>query len=285
MLYRDYDTVEALDAQYTTTRGVDDPDAILARWAADSNAARRDLPVHAGLRFGPHRDERLDLFVAGTAAPVHVFVHGGYWRRFHAEDFSFVARALVEAGVTVAVPNYSLCPAVGIGEIVRQVRAALAWTYTNVTRYGGDPERITVSGHSAGGHLAAMALATAWEADYGLPADLLKAACSISGLFDLAPLRHTWLQPWLQLDGDQVERLSPLRHLPAAGPPLLVTVGTLESDEFQRQSQDYLAAWRERGLPGEWLALPERNHFTALDALTEPAHPLFEAVLAQATGA
>ena len=127
MLYRDYATVEALDEQYTTTRGVPDADAILARWARDSAAARAALELRAGLRFGPHRDERLDLFPAGSGAPLHVFIHGGYWRRFHAEDFSFVAPALVAAGVAVAVPNYSLCPGVGIGEIVRRSAACSTW--------------------------------------------------------------------------------------------------------------------------------------------------------------
>jgi len=283
MLFRNYATVEQLDQQYNTMLGVDDVDSILARWAAHSNATRAALPGHLGLRFGPHRDERLDVFAAGRSAPVHVFVHGGYWRRFHAEDFSFVARALVEAGVTVAVPNYSLCPAVGIAEIVRQMRAALAWVYANATHFEGDPQRITVSGHSAGGHLTAMLLATRWEEDYGLPGDLIKGACPISGLFDLSPLRYTYLQPWLQLDGDQSARLSPVLDMPVQAPRIVVTVGGNESPEFQRQSREYLAAWHGAGLRGDWLDLPGRNHFSALDALTEPGHPLFESVLALAT--
>lgn len=283
MLYRDYRTVEELDRQYTTTLGVDGVDVILARWAAHSNAARERWRDHLGLRYGPHRDERLDVFTTGVAAPVHVFLHGGYWRRFHAEDFSFVAGGLVEAGVCVVVPNYSLCPQVGIGEIVRQMRAALAWVFANTARFGGDPARITVSGHSAGAHLAAMLLATDWAGDYGLPADLLRGAGLLSGLFDLAPLRFSFLQPWLQLDGDQVLRLSPMSVLPASGPRVLMAVGGRESAEFQRQSRDYLAAWQANGHAGEWLELPGHDHFSALDELITPGRPLFDALMEMAT--
>lgn len=283
MLYRDYATVDELGAQYDTTRGVAQPDAILARWTEASRQARRGDGARLGIRFGPHRDERLDIFCAGDGAPVHVFIHGGYWRRFHAEDFSFVATELCRTGVTVVVINYSLCPEVDIDEIVRQARAALAWTHANISHHGGDPARITVSGHSAGGHLAAMLLATDWERDYELPADIIKAACPISGLFDLSPFPYTWLQPWLQLGWDQVRRCSPLFRLPARGPRMVVTVGGEESAEFQRQSREYLVAWRAHGLPGEWLDLPGRNHFTALDALCEPDHALFRTVLDLAT--
>ena len=129
-----------------------------------------------------------------------------------------------------------------------------------------------------------MLLATDWHGEYDLPADLVKGACAISGLFDLAPLRYTFLQPWLQLDADEVQRCSPLAHLPPAGPPLVVAVGALESDEFQRQSGEYLAAWRARGLAGRSVGLEGRDHFSALDALTEPSHALFGAVLELAAG-
>lgn len=284
MLYRDHGSVEELDRQYTTTLGVDHLDDILARWRESSNAVRSRRGEHLGLRYGPHVDERLDLFAAGATAPVHVFLHGGYWRRFHAEDFAFVAAGLVEAGVCVVVPNYSLCPGVGIGEIVRQMRAAIAWVHGNAARYGGDPARISVSGHSAGGHLGAMLLATEWERDYGLPGGLLRGACLLSGLFDLAPLRYTFLQPWLQLDGDQVQALSPIAHLPASAPPLLLAVGGKESEEFQRQSRDYLAAWRDRGLCGEQVPLPGHDHFSALDQMVTPGTGLFDRLLELVTG-
>lgn len=281
-LYRDFSTVEALDASYDTTRGVADVDAIVMRWRQESEALRTGSDARLGLRFGPHLDEYLDLFPAGPGAPVHLFVHGGYWRRFTAADFSFVAGALVEHGVTVAVTNYSLCPNVRLAEIVRQTRASVAWLHANVERFGGDPGRITISGHSAGAHLAAMALATDWCEEYGLAEEPIKGACLVSGLFDLGPFPYTWLQPSLQLSWDEVRRYSPLNHLPRRAPGLLITVGSEESAEFHRQSRAYLEAWRAAGHDGEWIELPGRHHFSALDALTEATNPLFRAVLAQA---
>jgi arylformamidase len=137
------------------------------------------------------------------------------------------------------VTNYALCPAVTIDEVVRQTRAAVAWAYRNARSFGGDPERLHVAGHSAGGHLVAMVLATDWPGDYGLPADIIKGATAISGLFDLAPFPYTFLQPKVQLTWDQVRRNSPILHLPATAPPLLVAYGEDETAEFKRQSEDF----------------------------------------------
>ena len=202
------------------------------------------------MRYGPTLAEYCDVFPAGPAAPVHVFIHGGYWRRFSARDHDFVVPQLVAAGLTVVVVNYALCPIVSLDEIVRQVRAAIAWTYGHAGEFGADPSRLTVSGHSAGGHLTAMALLTDWAGDYGLPADIIKGAVAISGLFDLGFVPYSYIQPKVQATWDQVARLSPIRHLPGAAPPLLVAVGGDETDEFRRQSRDFHAAWRVGGPPG-----------------------------------
>ncbi|MDX6752125.1 alpha/beta hydrolase [Geminicoccaceae bacterium 1502E] len=281
-LYRDFTSQEELDREYNPGAALPESAALIEGWAARSERARATLPCETGLRFGPSLDEYLDLYPAGPGTPLHVFVHGGYWRRFTAREHGFVAPALVGAGVSVAVLNYALCPKVTIDEIVRQVRAALAWLHAHAGRYDCDPARITLSGHSAGGHLTAMALLTDWPGDYGLPEDLVKGGLAISGLFDLAPFPYTYLQPSLQLGWDQVRRNSPILHLPPSAAPLDVAVGGAESVEFRRQSRDFHAAWQERGLDGDLLEVPDANHFTVLEELERPQSPLLASLLARA---
>ena len=283
MLYRDFATVEAIDAEYNLGVRVPENAEFTDRWARESAAARDSLDCTLGLRFGPTNEEYLDIFPASGASdrhsPVHVFIHGGYWRRFTAREFSFIAPTLVAAGVTVVVVNYALCPAVSIDEIVRQSRAALAWTHDHIADHGGDPTRITVSGHSAGGHLTAMLMATDWTADYGRPADLIKGACPISGLYDLAPMQYTFIQASVQLNGDSVARLSPIGFIPAVAPKISIAVGGAETDEFVRQSRDYHEAWCAAGLDAELLVIENRHHFDILDGFQDTESALFHTIL------
>jgi arylformamidase len=181
--------------------------------------------------------------------------------------------------VATVVTNYALCPAVTIDEVVRQTRAAVAWAYRNARSFGGDPERLHVAGHSAGGHLVAMLLTTDWPGDYGLPADTIKGVTAISGLFDLAPFPYTFLQPKVQLTWDQVRRNSPILHLPTSAPPLLVAYGEDETAEFKRQSEDFLAAWKGNGLSGERLVISGKNHYDVIDGLLDAGSPLLSGIL------
>ena len=280
-LYRDFRTQEELDAHYRLDL-VCDVQAYMEGWQRDSERARAELEHRPDVPYGPSLDERLDLFPAPPRAgggrgapPILIFIHGGYWRRFTAREFSFVARGPTAAGLTTLVPTYSLCPKVTVDEIVRQMRAAVAWAWRNADEIGGDRERIFVAGHSAGGHLTAMCLLTDWEGGYGLPRDVVKGGCAISGLFDLRPFPYTYLQPALQLDMAQALRNSPhLLDLPGAAPPLLVTYGTAETPEFQRQSEDFLARWRGHGLAGRSFPQPGRDHFTAIADLADADAPL-----------
>ena len=282
MLYRDFATVEDLDREYNLQLRVPEAPAIIERWARESEAARAKLGGALGVRFGPTVDEDLDIFPAtgGGKRPVHLFIHGGYWRRFTAREFSFVAPRLVEAGVCVAVSNYALCPKVSVTEIVRQTRAALAWLHGHAADYGGDAGRITVSGHSAGGHLTALMLATDWPGDYGLPAELIKGACPISGVHDLGPVPYTFIQPSVQLSWDEARRLSPIDLIPASAPPITVAVGGGETDEFVRQSRAYAEACRAAGLGCAYLEIDGAHHFDILDGFTDPGSRLFKAILA-----
>jgi len=268
-LYRDFSTQEEIDAAYRTDHGIDLP-ALLRRYAALGARTREELPCRLGLSYGPTRAETLDFFPAAPGAPVLVFVHGGYWRLGSARDVSMLARGPLAHGIAVALTDYALCPAVTIDEITRQSRAAVAWLWHNADTLGIDRNRIVIAGHSAGGQQVGMLLATDWPGQYDLPPDIVKGAIAVSGLFDLRPLRHSWLQPKIQLDAGIIERQSPLLHIPDRGPPLVLTCGGTESPEFHRQSKDYLAAWQARGLPGSFVEQPDANHFVAVESLVEP---------------
>jgi arylformamidase len=280
MLYRGFATQAEIDREYDVETMVPDFRPYAQHFIEESAKTRADLQVKLNLRFGPTLDEHLDFFPAGRPnAPLLVFIHGGYWRTLSAKEFSLVARGPVARGMAVAVTNYSLCPKVTIAEITRQSRAAVAWLHRNAHELGIDAERIVVAGHSAGGQQVGMIAGTDWTTDYGLPSSAVRGGLAISGLFDLEPLRFSWLQPAIQLDQDLVRRESPLHNIPRRAPRLVVTLGGEESGEFHRQSREYLAAWKAAGLHGSMLEQPGRNHFTAIDGFLDPEHPLTEAAL------
>ena len=278
-LYRDFATQEEIDAHYNVLGNVSDPDAIIRGWVERGEAAVARLDCRLQVPYGPTLAEHCDVFPAGPGAPLHLFIHGGYWRRFSARDHVFVAPALVEAGLATFVVNYELCPTVTIDEIVRQVRAAIVWAFRHGAEFGADPSRLTISGHSAGGHLVAMAMETDWSGIYGLPSDLIKGAVAISGVFDLGFVPYSYVQPKVQATWDQVMRLSPIRHLPRTAPPLLVAVGGDETDEFRRQSRDFLAAWKSAGHDGNWLEPADKHHLTVLEELERPESDLCRALV------
>lgn len=278
-----------LDRQYNNRALVPEHAQHFERWARDSKAAREQLRGLLDVAYGHGDAEKLDIFPAlrkaGTPpAPVMVFIHGGYWRSLDKSDHSFVAPAFVKRGACVVVPNYALCPAVTIPDIVMQMVKAVAWVYRHIAVHGGDPQRISLVGHSAGGHLAAQLLTCLWPSvGDDLPPDLVKDALSISGLYDLEPLRHTpFLQESLRLRADQVRMASPAL-LPAPhvgeGRGVLVSVaGGDESDEFLRQNLLIRQAWGEEAVP-VCEALPGLNHFSVLKALVQPRHRLHKLAL------
>ena len=283
-LYRDFETQEELDAQYDLLKLFPEEAARYGEFCVrESEAARDRLDHRLGVPFGPTLAEHVDVYPAGNSAgegaPVLVYVHGGFWVLRTSGEFGFVARGPVSRGVATVVTNYALCPVVTIDEIVRQTRAAVAWAYKNARSFGGDPERIHVAGHSAGGHLVAMLLATDWPGDYGLPADIIKGATAVSGLHDLAPFPYTFLQPKVQLTWDQVRRNSPIHHLPEWSPPLLVAYGGDETEEFKRQSDDFFAAWKAKGLAGERLVVPGKNHYDIVDGFLDAGSPLLSKIM------
>ncbi|WP_326836960.1 alpha/beta hydrolase [Amycolatopsis rhabdoformis] len=268
-----------LAREYDIEATVPDFPAVAAGFVTRSADTRSRLECVLDLPYGPTVDERLDVFPGAPGGPVVVFLHGGYWRALTAAEFSFVAEGPVKRGATVVVPTYSLCPAVTIDEIVRQERAAFAWTVRHIEEYGADPRRIVVAGHSAGGHGVAAVLSTRWRENYGLDPAVVRGGCAISGLFDLRPLPYTAVQADLRLTADQVLRNSPLLTVPETMPPLVVSYGTEQPAEFVRQSTDYAAALLARGLPVSVLARPGFDHFDELTALSTPDSDLTDAIL------
>ncbi|MGR4870219.1 alpha/beta hydrolase [Variovorax sp. LARHSF232] len=257
------------DEQYNNRARIPDHPAILQHWADASAAALARHPL-VEASYGPAPREKLDIFPAAAASsPVLVYLHGGYWRALGKRDQSFIAPPFVDAGAMVALADYSLCPEVTVEHIVLQAMRALVWVHRHAREYGGDPARIVVAGHSAGGHLATMLLACRWpEVHPALPPDLVKAALSISGIYDLEPLRHApFLEADLGLTVASALRLSPA-FMPAPSGRLAVAVGGEESEEFLRQAALIRERWGGKVVASE--IVPGCNH---MDVLHELAHP------------
>jgi arylformamidase len=273
-------TAEFCEREYNARAAIAEHPQIFARWADQAAATRRLRACLIDLRYGDGHAETLDLFPArDDGSPLLVFIHGGYWRSLDKSDFSWLAPAFVNHGVSVALVNYGLAPATRLEDIVRQMLRAHAWLYRNGDRYGVDPERIFVSGHSAGGHLTAMMMAALWPV-FGadLPATLVKGGLAVSGLYDLEPLVHApFVNVDLKLDAERALRLSPAWLPPASSAPLVTAVGALESSEFKRQNALIGARWKDHRVRD--VALPGCHHLNVCDELADPASPLFAAAL------
>lgn len=278
-------TPDFCNAEYNNGLRVPNVGTILKRWQRAASDAR-DAHVPKTLRYGPDPAETLDLYSpkrAQRSSPLLVFVHGGYWRSLSKSDFSWTAPPYVDAGIRVAVVDYGLTPRYPLETIVRQNLAAIAHLWLHADELGVARDAIVVSGHSAGGHLAAMMLAARWPAlDERLPADVLAGGVAISGLYDLEPVRHApYLNADLQLTLDRVAPLSPLYMTPATDAPLITAVGADESDEFRRHNREIGIAW-SRVLRAD-VPMPGDNHFTACEHFADPRHRLFEATLGLCT--
>jgi arylformamidase len=265
------------DRMYNNRALVPEHAEIFARWGQASRRVRETLPCTLDVPYGEGPNETLDIFPAAQAnAPVVVFIHGGYWRSLDKSDHSFVVPALRAQGACVVVVNYALCPGtaaqpVTVPDIAWQMARALAWVARHIGAHGGDARRISLIGHSAGGHLAAMLLAADWQAlGRDLPRDLVRRGLSISGLYELEPVRRTpFVQADLRLTPAQVRLVSPARWAAPKGRVLYTVAGADESPEFLRHNRLIRQAWGARTVP-VCEALSGLNHFSILDDLVQP---------------
>lgn len=246
----------------------------MARWQSASAATREALKPTVDIAYGPAPRQRYDLFEASArrhATPLVVYIHGGYWMRGDRRDYSFVAKPFVAAGFDVAIPSYTLCPDIEVAGIVAEMQAFIVALWRRTGR------RPLVVGHSAGGHLAAALLATDWArlagAD-GVPADLVRTAYAMSGVFDLTPLPMTSHNQMLKLTPETARAASPrFGELPAAGRRLVAAVGADESREFIRQSLEFAGHWAQAGIDAECVLVPGANHFTVVDQIATAGTP------------
>ena len=263
-----------LAREYNNRELVPEHPQFFARWGETSLRARSRMLSYLDRRYGEMPGETIDLFPARKGdGSCMMFIHGGYWRSLDKQDFSFLAPAWVDAGVSLAVVNYDLCPKVTMEEIARQMLRASRWLWLHAEQYGMDQDRLYVSGHSAGGHLAAMLMCALWPVfDAQLPKDLWKGGLAISGLYDLRPLLQVdFLQQDLRLDEAAALRLSPAFMPQATRAPVMSCVGGGESSEFQRQNA--LLGERWRGV--EDIEMPGTNHFSVIDGLVDASSELF----------
>jgi len=271
---------EFVEREYNLRAAFPDYPQWFARWAADSEAARARLEGCLNLRYGSGPRQTVDLFPAAQPRGALLFIHGGYWRALDKSDHAFVAPPLVAQGIGVAVINYDLCPDISIARIVDECREGVAWLRREGTRYGVPAERLVVAGHSAGGHLAAMLVATDWSA-LGSPSGLA-GAVAVSGVFDLEPLVQVSFNADLKLDRARARAVSPIHLRPRSSVPMLCAAGADETSEFIRQSWLLWERWPEchpHGRHGP-LFVPERHHFSVVSDLGNPASELARQTLA-----
>jgi acetyl esterase/lipase len=260
-----------LDAAYNNAAAVGQAkrDEYIAGWSARSDALRKARDGRLDLRYGDGARERLDVFSCGTpGAPTLAYIHGGYWQTNDKEPYAFLGESLLANGFNLALLEYTLAPAARLDQIVHEVRSAVAWVIDHAREFGGDPARVFVSGHSAGGHLTATAMDDRRVA----------GGVAISGLYDLEPIRLCYLNEKLELDPAEAARNSPMFHLPSQVGPLVVTVGLGELPELIRQSAEYAVAWTKHGLRGTYLPLPTHDHFSILEELARPDGAIFAAL-------
>jgi arylformamidase len=273
-----------LDAAYDQSKYAPNQPIVLKRYASNSDAVRARIGAPRRYAYGPTPIEGLDVYMTKRPnAPINVFIHGGAWRGGLAKDFAYPAELYVHAGAHYVVPDFiNVIEAGGnLMPMADQVRRAVAWVHRNARSFGGDPDRIYVSGHSSGGHLSGVILVTDWRKDFKLPVDTVKGGVCCSGLYDLKAVRLSARSNYVKFTDEIEQALSSQRHLEHLNAPVVVAYGTLETPEFQRQSRDFAAALKAAGKPVQLIVGDGYNHFEMPELFANPYGLLGRAVLAQ----
>jgi arylformamidase len=267
---------DVLEREYNNRALVPDHAEFFARWQRDSEYVRKTLKGSLDLPYGPDERHRIDLFPAANARGTLVFIHGGYWRSLDKSMFSWLAAPWTAAGINVALPNYRLCPNVRIEDTVSDALAATNWLFRAGPSHGIAMDRVVLSGHSAGGHLAAAVFAAPAEAMDFDPSRVV-GGVPISGVFDFDPLVQHSFNADFRLDAAQAARLNLYDKKPTLRAPLIVAAGAAESSEFRRQSRCLADGWSTQ--VKALMLLPSLNHFSVVDAFAERGQPLYDASL------
>ena len=271
-----------LDAAYDQTVWAANREQLVRRYATQSDLARARLGAPRRFAYGTTPVEGLDVYLTKRAdAPINVFIHGGAWRAGFAKNYAFAAELFVRAGAHLVIPDFAAVQDVGgsLMPVADQVRGAVAWVYRNAKSFGGDPSRLYVSGHSSGAHLAGVVLTTDWAREFDLPSDLVKGGLCSSGMYDLKAVRLSARSNYVKFTDEMEQALSAQRHLDRLSAPVVVSHGTLESPEFQRQARDFAAAVRAAGKPVTFLVGEDYNHFEIIETLASPYGLLGRAAL------
>ena len=272
---------DELEYQYNPRVSVPEYPELAKVRAAQARKVRESAKSWLNVPYGSSAREMLDIYAADKpGGPVLVYIHGGYWRSGSKEDNCNFVPTFTRRGATVVLLEYDLCPQVTVTDIVRQTRASIAWVYRNITRYSGNPAKLFVSGHSAGGHLTAMALAHDWGKE-GLPSDLIKGAVATSGVYDLDMVMKISVQEQVRMTPDQAKANSPFLNPPRVKCPVLVAIGGDEPDGWQQMSRDYFEFCKQNGMDAEYLIEPEANHYTMSEHLLDDTQPLTKAMIKQ----
>lgn len=277
-------TAAQLSAYYNPLAPIPDLPAYMQETGAlSARAAQACPPVAKDVAYGETELEKLDIYAPANAAnaPVLIDIHGGGFTMGSKNGRAIPAPAVTDAGVIWVPIDYGLAPDFKMDQMVGHVRKAVAWIHANIAGYGGDPDRLFVSGNSAGGYMTAATLMPGWHAEHGIPADTIKGAVPMSGLFDLEPIVLSSEGPnqALEMTMEDAARLSPIRHVPDNGCPIIVTYGAPEVESFIEQSEDFAAAWKKAGLPVETVVVPGAHHQAMARELADPDSALFKAVM------
>ncbi len=283
MVFLNY-SQEELDRAYNQRAYAPNQEQVELRLQVRSEEVRQRLGMPRRLSYGDSPAEMLDVFESPTASgPTVVYVHGGAWRGGSAKNSAFPAEVFIDAGVNYVALDFTLVDDAGgsLYPMVEQVRRAIAWVYRNALSFGGDPEHIHLIGHSSGAHLSACVLSTDWQADFGLPADVVKTGLLASGMYDLYPVSLSSRSQYVSFTPEMIEDLSPIRRSVAWSVPVVVAYGTLETPEFQRQSQEFTAALTKAGKDVKLVVGEGFNHFEIRETLGNPYGLLGRAALEQ----